>query len=74
MSIVSAIAGLLKLVNILAGMAEKRQLLNAGAAEAVARMNAATMGAIDEARKGRDAMAGDGDWADRVRDKYTRRD
>lgn len=72
----SLITGLIKLANLIAGYASDRQLISAGEAQAIVAGNAATLERLEDARKGRDAMsAGDGDsveWAERVRDKYTR--
>jgi hypothetical protein len=74
----SLISGIVSLVSSLTKYLSDKRLIDAGAAEGILQANTATLGVIEDARKGRDAMlAGDGDsaeWADRVRRKYTRRD
>lgn len=76
MSWISLITGLVKLVSVLAEYMRDKRLIDAGAAEGILQANTATLGVIEDARKGRDAMlAGDGDsaeWAERVRRKYER--
>jgi hypothetical protein len=71
-SIVSLILALLKLAGVVAEIAARRQLISAGEAQAVAEGLNVTIKNIDLAGRAKAAMAGDGDFADRVRDKYQR--
>jgi hypothetical protein len=73
MTWLSLILGIVKLVSSLTQYLNDKRLIDAGTAEGILQANTATLGVIEDARKGRDAMlAGDGDWVERVRDKYTR--
>lgn len=76
MNILAIITGLIKLAGIVAQLAQERQLISAGEAKAVVQSVRATLENLELARRGRDAMesnaAADVDWAQRVRDKYTR--
>jgi hypothetical protein len=68
----SLITGLIKLANLIAGYASDRQLISAGEAKAVSEGLDATLKTIDLANRAKAAMAGDGDFANGVRDKYQR--
>lgn len=72
MNIVSLILALLKLAGVVAEYASRRQLLSAGEAQAVAEGLNVTIKNIDLASRAKAAMAGDGDFARGVRDKYQR--
>lgn len=71
---IGLISGLLRLVNFVAEFLSRKQLIDAGVAQAVAAGNTATLERIEKARKVKDALAADPDYARRMRDKYTRPD
>jgi hypothetical protein len=71
-SIVSLILALLKLAGVVAEYASRHQLISAGEAQAVAEGLNVTIKNIDLASRAKAAMAGDGDFANGVRDKYQR--
>lgn len=73
MSWLSVITGFVKLASALARWAGDRQLIEAGVAKAVAEGTTNTLAMVEKARKVKDALAGDTDYVNRVRDKYTRK-
>jgi len=73
-TILSLVSGLVKLANMIVGWLDRRSLIETGKALAIGENLNAAMGNIEKARLVRDAVERDSPWADRVRDKYTRRD
>lgn len=66
----SIAAGLLKIVNLIAGYLKDRQLIDAGKAEAIVEGTQHVSAMVDDAAKGATGMQFDSDWSKRVRDKY----
>lgn len=72
MSWIAALSGLLKLAGALAEWLGRRQLLQAGAAEAIATGLQGVLSHVEKARAARDRLAADPGESRRLRDKFTR--
>lgn len=75
MAWLSLLSGIIKLVSEFARYLGNKKLIDAGAAEAVAKGQADVLESLRRVQAARDAMATDSDpgWSQRVRDKYTRK-
>ena len=73
MSWLAALTGIVKLVGLIAEYLGRKQLLDAGAAQAIAEGQRATLDTLAKVKASREALADpDTGRADRLRDKYTR--
>ncbi len=71
--ILSLITGGVKLVNMLVGMAERRQLIDQGMKEASLKQLQETLNVVRDAKKLRDPKYLTGSERQRLRDKYRHR-
>jgi len=69
---ISLATALLKIVGLIAGYLQNRQLINAGKAEAIVEGITHVTAMVDDAAKGAAGMQFDTEWSRKVKAKYRR--